>query len=104
MEEGGGVELSYMNENMEGTRIIKNGYIITRILHQIFMFHNKINSVAGLPLPSYWINGPTNKCKGILQAKLTSIFYSCHNIHVYSTSIIINEWTRKSMRGELGGR
>ena len=29
-----------------------NGFIITWILHQIFMFHNKVNSVAGKKNPS----------------------------------------------------
>ena len=64
--------------------------------YTIFSSHiKKVNSVAGLnndlphppslphPLPSYWINGPTNKCEGKWQPKLTTIS-PCHNIHVYS--------------------
>ena len=60
---------------------------------------NKVNSVADLnndlphppplshSLPSFWINGPTNKCEGILQPNWRQ-FFSCHNFYVYPTSIV----------------
>ncbi len=63
----------------------KKSFIITWILHQIFMFYNKVNSVAvnndlphhpplPQPLTSYWINGPTLKREGKLQPVMSTIF------------------------------
>ena len=54
--------------------------LLTWILHHIFMFYKKVNSVAGLNndlphlLPFYWINDTANKCERILQPKLMTIF------------------------------
>ena len=75
--------------NLEGNKYSSNfnGFIIIWILlQQIFMIYYEVNSEAGWnndlphppsllhPLHSYWINGPANKCEGILRAKLTTIF------------------------------
>ena len=67
-------------------------------LNQIFIFSNKVKlSVQWVkitihpishPLPSNWMNELTDKRLPCQQPKLTT-FLPCHNIHVYSTSILI---------------
>ena len=63
----------------------RNGFI----LHQIFMFLNKVNYVGCQnndlpypsplphPLPFYWINGLTNICEGKLRYYPLGIFFFC---------------------------
>ncbi len=77
-------------KQLVGKKHLENGYIITWILHQIFMFSNKWNSVLkqrfalqpSLPFPSFLLDERTDK-----KSVMTTIF-PCHNIQVYSTSII----------------
>ena len=75
----------------------KNGYIFTWILHQIFIYSNKVKLVSGpllLPLPhplsSYWMNELT--IDEFYARRLNWWqFVPCHNIHVYSTITSITE-------------
>ena len=60
----------------------ENGYIITWILHQIFMFSYKGNDFHQSLIPSPTI-GWTN---------WLSTIFPYHNIHVYSTSIHMIKW------------
>ena len=76
-----------------------NGYIITWILHQIFLWKGKwIMQRAKIPIsqiqhplvypipPTGWMNLPINEFH--VSNLNWRQFFSCHNIHVYSTSIL----------------
>ena len=92
-----GQEKAYFTLSWLIARICKrNGYTSTWMLHQIFIFSNKVKLAAGLdndfsrptslpyPLSSYWMNEPINEFHACFLNWRQ--FFPCHNIHVYSTS------------------
>ena len=70
--------------------IMYNGYIITWILHQIYIYVLQITKSQSThftpspPLLSYSTNELTKKMSSILT------IFTCHNIHIYFISIIIH--------------
>ena len=80
-----------------------NGYIITWILRQIFMFCNKwdtqrakkrfpISTLLTNPLPSYWMNWSINEfhVSKLIDDKFSSVIISTYILHPLLYNTVLN--------------